>query len=515
MNASDPEMSLKQLDELLSHELERLMESPEIRIPEQFRHEARIFQKHGVLWAETLEQDRKLYSRFFQEHPPVYLSELRHQAETRKQLDPVMVDQHLRFYLKQKKQDTYQNHLLYLANLCLRLARNVRNSQQQINWVFRSVDFLRMYQQCDHKAIDIKVSALIVHIFSVFPEKYSEKFDNEQKIHQELRYLYHRQQRLSHTGATQNDQPVARFRLGQHYLKQKCFYDAFVHFSFVLDYLEQRPQAYSRGIFSKMRTHSALGHLFQEMIHFTQPGNATLLKHFVDRYNRDFSNEGEWAITPFKRNDVVAMRKTKEDLVRMANHHFQQIEGTGQHMKNGGILITDAVLKFLDDFRYPADVVRAMRQSRKEQFLSKNQFQSVMESSLSQSLSEELVKELWTLLLKDRDNQTSLSYLKLKHHPHWKPLYSDALHQIARNYERMGAGDRALAYAKQACQVLPDSKEKYVLEQKRLLLTYIKQLCHDQELIFRHHTGWKRFKEGTDAFIEITSINEHLQQQTI
>ena len=253
-------------------------------------------------------------------------------------------------------------------------------------------------------------------------------------------------------------------------MQQNTFYDAFVQFSHVLHILGIRLQKEPKLLLNIIRAHAWIGSIFQDLIHYAQPGKGTLLQNFINRYNRDHADDKKvLPIAVFRRNDEISIRKTKKDLITLANHHFSEIERIGEEINSSGYTVTSRIIVSLEFKNFRQHLLNGLKAIQGHSFNTMQELKEKLSLVASPPPNQSQIEFIWKVVITDSDNKLRSFKQRLRHQRKWLEVYSDAMLQIAKNYEFLGSGDQSLKYSWKSYSILNPWRMEYPTKQKKIL----------------------------------------------
>ena len=407
------------------------------------------------------------------------------------QIDEAMLDKHLRFYLRKRNRQSYQQHLLFLARISLQSARSALTTQEQIPFLFKAIDFLRMYIHSTERVIDLRASSMIVHIFSVLPDSFDAKFLLEQKVYRLYAELYRMQRKAKKQGIAYRDSPLLRTRIAKLYVEQKNYYDGLTQFDVLANNLEIQNRQMPNTKIRLAQAHAWIANILQEMIHYAQPGQATILVNFIYRYNRDYASKSiPYPVPILQRNDAISRRQVKKKFIEFANKRHQVVEAIAQEVYQSGYSINMLVIDELILAKLPNPIIRALKASQNIKFVTVDTLFKHLEKSCN--VSDSLRDKIWRALLSQEDNLKYSRISRLKRNPKWIDVYFHVLFQTAKNHEYLQHGDHVLDYAQKAFELIEPFSTISYLQDKIEVLRFMHRIAYSPKIPFRQWNKKKR-----------------------
>lgn len=495
-------------------------EESTIKIPKFFQKEKELLHRRNIRMLPEIEEaeGNSFFAGFFSGGMwggklTVPLRQIRSQIE-QGTIDEDAIDSHLRYYLKRQDHPLYRQHLLGIAYICLKQARAETHKEKQMPLLFKTVDLLRMYIQYSDDAIDVTASTMIIHIFSTFPMSFEEKWDLEKEVFQTYVELLKTKHRTAQIGFGDKDNVGLRIKIARLSAKQKNYYDALVQFSKILEIYKLRREGDPQVLLNRVRTHAWIGNVFQELIHYAQPGKATMLVNFIYRYNRDNATRKEpYPITVLKRNDAIAMRQTKKDIIRIANEQYKSIESLMSEIGQVGYKVTDGVIAGLTQEKFRPHILKALKAMKGNLYNSQEEFFQDLEKQSTPKPNEAQKEKVWVYVSSDAENINEGVMLQLKRNNKWIDVCFESMWQLAKNYEFLDMGDEALQYAKVAYQILNPISDRRYMVHKRDILNYKKDLCHSLNLTFRHMSKRQLMDAAAEVRKEAAKMTEIVETE--
>lgn len=489
--------------------------APSIKIPKHFQCEKELLLRRNIV---TLPESEAVEGQGFVNNLlfgklKVSLLALRKQIEQGK-INEDSIDSHLRHYLKKEDTKIYQQHLLSIAQMCIKQARVEKDRNTQLPLLFKAIDLLRMYIQYSEEAVDVMASNVIIHIFSTFPDEFSEKWALEQEVFRHYVELHKTKRRVKDIGFGDKENVSLRTKIALLSAQQKNYYDAFVQFSNILTFYQFRTNDDPQVVLNRAKSHAWIGNVFQELIHYVQPGEATILKNFVYRYNRDHATrKNDHPIAIVKRNDAIALKQTKKDLIRLANEQYEAVEKLGAKIGNVGYRITDGVIAGLSQENLKPHLLKTAKALRGMLYNSKAELAKAFKEQSNPPPNAAQLEKIWVHASSESGNIQQGAMLQLKRNNKWISVYFQSMTRLAKNYEFLDMGDEALKYAKVAYQIMEPVTDRRYFEQKRSALNYLKDLYQSSNLRFRKISK-KQFQEEAILFREKAfTFNETFEKQ--
>ncbi len=490
-------------------------EVPVLKIPKFFQCEKELLHRPQVrdLHEAEAQQMQNVLMNLFSGKLEVTLKYLQKQLEQGK-ISEDAIDQHLRYYLRKGNIATYRMHLLFLTYTCLKQARLERTKEKQIPLLFKAIDLLRIYIQYTDEALDMMASSIIVHIFSVFPPAFDEKLELEREVFQSYAELFKTKRKTAKYGFGEKDNVSERIKIARLYAQQKNYYDAFVQFSKTLEIFQYRSDDDPQALLNRARSHAWIGSIFQEMIHYAQAGQATILNTFIYRYNRDYATrKNPHPITVLRRNDAIAMRQTKKDIIRLANDQYKAVEEIGDGVHSVGYQVTEAVLAGLNEAKLRPHLLKALKTLKEQIFGSREEFFEKLEELAKPPPNDAQAEKIWQFVSSDAKNVSQYGKLQLRRNNKWIEVYSESMIKLAKNYEFLQMGDATLKYAQKAYSIVQPFSDRRYTAQKRSLLGYVKEVSESSRLSFAHTSKSQRNKAVQEVRSEMSKMNEASEKQ--
>ena len=487
-----------------------------INIPKYFQGEKELLLRRNIVSLPETEaiEEQGFLNHLFGGRLKVSLLALRKQIE-QGTVHEESIDSHLRHYLKKGNTKIYRQHLLSIAQMCIKQARMEKDKNRQLPLLFKAIDLLRMTIQYSEGAVDVTASNVIIHIFSTFPDEFSQKWQLEQEVFRLSVELHKAQHRLKDIGFGDKENVALRTKIALLSAQQKNYYDAFVQFSNILKFYQFRNDEDPQVVLNRAKSHAWIGNVFQELIHYVQPGNATILKNFVYRYNRDHATpKNAHPIALVKRNDVIAMKQTKRDLIRLANEQYEAIEKLGTNMDDAGYRITEEVLAGLTQEPFKPHLLKAARAMKETLYHSKQEMFQAFNEKAQPPANEAQLETIWVHVSSEANNLQQGAMLRLKRNNKWISVYFQSMSRLAKNYEFLDRGDEALKYAKAAYRIIESVTDRRYFEEKRTALNYLKDLYKASNLRFKNLSKKQLQEEASTYREKASTFNETLNKET-
>ncbi len=424
------------------------------------------------------------------------------------------LDKHLRFYLKKRNKQSYRQHLLVLARLSLQSARSANTEADRIPFLFKAIDFLRMYIHATHDTLDLRASSIIVHLFSTLPRSFDEKIVIEQKVFRLYAELYRIQRRAEKQGVEYRDSPLLRTKIAKLYVEQKNYYDGLSQFHVLANNLALQHRQTPNTKLKLAQAHAWIANILQEMIHYAQPGQATILVNFIYRYNRDYATRSvPYPVPVLKRNDAVSMRYVKKKFIEFANQRYQQVEAIAKEVYQSGYVVNPILLDELAFAKVPAPVIRALKTCQNTKFVSADALFTHLEKSCK--ISTPLRDKIWRTLLTQEENLKYSGLARLKRNPKWIDVYFHALFQIAKNHEYLQNGDGILNYAQKAFELIEPFAASQYLQDKIDVIRFMQRIAHSSKIPFRKWNKKKRKLLSQDVQVKQGNFEMELEKKNL
>ncbi len=481
-----------------------------LKLPKLFQCEKELLHRRNIVALPETEmaEGQGLLSHMLIGKLPVSLIDIRKRIEQGEECSG-MIDSHLRHYLKKNNRELYRQHLLSIAHMCIKQARAEKHKQKQIPLLFKAIDLLRIYIQYCDEGIDLMASSIILHALSTFPKEFDEKLAVEKDVYKSYVELHKIRRRVSEIGYGDKENVALRIKLSKLCVQEKNYYDAFVQFGTVLQSYRYRGEDDPQAVLNRARTHTWIGNVFQELIHYAQPGKATILVNFIDRYNRDHATRRKpYPIAVLKRNDAIAIRKTKRDIIRLANEEYKEIERIAEKVGSVGYQATEGVIVGLEQEKFRSHLIKALKEMKGVIFQTREEFFKKMSQITNPPPNEAQQEKIWVYVTSDSQNIQQGALGRLRWNNKWIDVSFEAMSKLAKNYEYLDMGDEAFKYAKRAYSILVPIKDRRYLEQKRDILNYVKELCSTSTLTFRRISK----NERRDEAVNLRSESEKLSQ---
>ncbi|MBF0279572.1 MAG: hypothetical protein HQM13_17365 [SAR324 cluster bacterium] len=459
-----------------------------LKLPKHFQCEKELLHRRNIVMLPDTEAEegQGFINNLVLGKLKVPLIRLRQQIE-QGEINEEALDSHLRYFLRKNDVELYRQHLLSIAYMCLKQARLATHKNDQLPLLFKSIDLLRMYIQYSDESIDVMASSIIVHIFSTFPDEFTEKLQIERDVFKHYVELHKTKRRVKDIGFGDKENVALRIKIARLSAQQKNYYDAFVQFSTILDFYRFRSSDDPQVVLNQAKAHAWIGSVFQEIIHYVQPGEATILRNFIYRYNRDHATRKKaYPIALLKRNDAIAMKKTKKDIIRLANDQYKAIEQLGTTIGEVGYKITDGAIAGLTQENYKPHLLKALKSMKGQLCNSKEELFKVFSDKSDPKPNDAQLEKLWVYVSSEAENVHQGAMLQLKRNNKWIDVYFQSMTQLAKNYVFLDMGDQALHYAKFAFGIMDPITDRRYFDQKRNAVNYLRDICGMSNLTFRN-----------------------------
>ncbi|MBF0289199.1 MAG: hypothetical protein HQM14_15380 [SAR324 cluster bacterium] len=486
-----------------------------LRLPKLFQCEKELLHRRNIVALPETEtaEGQGVLSHVLIGKLPVSLMDIRKKIEQGEECS-TMIDSHLRHYLKKNDKNLYRQHLLSLAHLCIKQARAENHKEKQIPLLFKAIDMLRTYIQYCDEGIDLMASSVILHVMSTFPREFDEKLFIEKEVYKSYVELHKLKRRVSDIGYGDKENVALRIKLSKLCAQEKNYYDAFVHFGTILQIYKFRGADDPQAVLNRARTHAWIGNVFQELIHYVQPGRATILINFIDRYNRDHGTRRKpYPIAVLRRNDAIAMRKTKRDIIRLANAEHKAIEKIAEKVGSVGYQATEGVIVGLGLEKFKPHLIKALKEMKGTVFQTREDFFKKMKQITDPPPNEVQQDKIWVYISSDAQNIQQGALGRLRRNNKWLDVYFESMFQMAKNYEYLDMGDDALKYAKLAYTILIPIRDRRYLEHKQDILNYAKDLCSTSNLTFRRNSKNELRDESVNLRTELSKLGKTIDRE--
>jgi len=256
-----------------------------------------------------------------------------------------------------------------------------------------------------------------------------------------------------------------------------------------------------------MRACAMIGNIFQDLIHFDHAGENLILKNFVNRYNLEvIKGENLIPIPDMYQNNQISLLQTKKHLIRLANQQFRVIEEFSYDLNHSTFQLNREIITNLKNKAVGSAIIEIMRRLVDKSFESKQNFLECLRKLIP--IREHQISEIWRCVLEDSNYRIHSLRVRLRNQNKWIALFSEAMLQMAKNYEYLDLGDESLKYAKYSHASLDKLKNDIGIEKKIILQNYIKEICKNKDLVFSETTTRELRQEIFKAHMEINRLNE-------
>jgi len=458
-----------------------------LKLPKYFQCEKDLLHRRNIMMLPETEaaEGQGFVNNLVLGKLKVPLIRLRKQIE-KGELNEEALDNHLRYFLRKNDVGLYRQHLLSIAYMCLKQARLATHKNDQLPLLFKTIDLLRMYIQYSDEAIDVMASSIIVHIFSTFPDEFNEKLQLERDVFKHYIQLHKTKRRVKDIGFGDKENVALRIKIARLSTQQKNYYDGFVQFSTILDFYQFRSGEDPQVVLNRAKSHARIGSVFQEIIHYIQPGKATILRNFIYRYNRDHATrKNPYPIALLKRNDAIAMKKSKRDLIRLANVQYKAIEQLGETIRKVGYKITDGIIAGLTQENYKPHLLKALKTIKGNRYNSQEEMNKAFSERANPKPNDAQLAKLRVYVSSEADNVQQGAMLQLERNNKWIDIYFQSMTLLAKNYVFLDLGDQAFYYAKLALGIMESITDRRYFDQKRNAVNYLRDICGMSNLTFR------------------------------
>jgi hypothetical protein len=195
------------------------------------------------------------------------------------------------------------------------MARSEREPNTQFFLLFKAVDLLRMIVQHSPFSVNEDAETLVFAILTDLgtqrPQQFGSYYETEQIIYPAIKRLQ----------VFPGDHGL-RERLAQQLVLQTSFYDAVVHYQFLVRYYPRVPrdQDTRRG-----RAFLSLAKIFQDLADHAgkHPGDSRKMRIFIERYNRDYATQKKQLVLP-RGDDAAQVQKAARGLLPIADQWYVQ-----------------------------------------------------------------------------------------------------------------------------------------------------------------------------------------------
>ncbi len=486
-----------------------------LKLPKYFQCEKDLLHRRNIVMLPDTEvaEGQGFVNNLVLGKLKIPLIRLRQQIE-KGDLNEEALDSHLRYFLRKNDVKLYRQHLLAIAHMCLKQARLATHKNDQLPLLFKTIDLLRMYIQYSDEAVDVMASSVIVHIFSTFPDEFNEKLQIEREVFKHYIQLHKTKRQVKDIGFGDKENVALRIKIARLSAQQKNYYDGLVQFSTILDFYKFRSSDDPQVVLNRAKSHAWIGSVFQEIIHYVQPGEATILRNFIYRYNRDHATRKKpYPIALLKRNDAIAMKKTKRDIIRLANDQYKTIEQLGETIRKVGYKITDATIAGLTLDNYKPHLLKALKTIKGNRYNSQAEMNKAFSDKATPKPNEAQLEKLWVYVSSEADNVQQGAMLQLERNNKWIDVYFQSMTLLAKNYVFLDMGDQALHYAKLALGIMESITDRRYFDQKRNAINYLRDICGMPNLTFRNMS--KRELQGVARMYrkQAHKLNETLEKE--
>lgn len=221
----------------------------------------------------------------------------------------------LDYYRKRDNRGDFVLVLKFYSAHLLQLARSEREPNTQFFLLFKAMDLLRMIVQHSPYSVNEEAETLVFAILTDLgtqrPQQFRSYYDTEQIIFGAIKRLQ----------VFPGDHGL-RERLAQQLVAQTSFYDAVVHYQFLVRYYPRIPLESDtrRG-----RAFLSLAKIFQDLADHAgkHPGDSRKLRNFIERYNRDYAAQSKQLPLP-RGDDAAQVQMTARRLLPIADQWYIQ-----------------------------------------------------------------------------------------------------------------------------------------------------------------------------------------------
>ena len=486
-----------------------------LKLPKHFKCEKELLHRRNIVTLPETEaaEGQGFFNNLVLGKLKIDLTGLRHQIE-QGEVNEEAIDSHLRYFLRKDDVDLYRQHLLAIAYICLKQARLATHKNDQLPLLFKTIDLLRMYIQYSNEAIDVMASSVIVHIFSTFPDDFAEKIQLERDVFKHYIDLHKTKRRVKDIGFGDKENVAIRIKIARLSAQQKNYYDAYVQFSTILEFYQFRASEDPQVVLNRAKTHAWVGSVFQELIHYVQPGDATILRNFIYRYNRDHATRKKsHPIALLKRNDAIAMKKTKRDIIRIANDQYKSVEKLGKRIGEVGYRVTDGVIAGLTQENFKPHLLKTLKTMKGTIYNSQEEMYKILGEKANPKPNDAQLEKLWVYVSSETDNVNQGAMLQLKRNNKWIDVYFQSMNQLAKNYVFLDMGDEALHYARVAFAIMDPITDRRYFDQKRSAVNYLRDICSMSNLSFRNIPKRELQNIAAQYRDQANKLNETLEKE--